>query len=233
MSTWNELDELKDPEDGQDMIRISERRLRKELAEAERESDSYPGAWPPLEKVARCLHWLRKPDAERYFRAAAMAYRPRPDDATGLMSVGNYHRFVGDGTVAAQYFEHARSVLKRSLGDPYSRDVCQAIECNFLLGDYAPAEALVELLQTADAEPRSRGYLVARLARARRRGDASMSIAVADDTARLIRAKRVRPSSIAYLSLWDWYEIALEPIPEPAVQRRAVGADGRGRSPHS
>jgi len=96
------------------LLEITEKKLRKELAEAWNRLESRPGrtSWLELEPVARILHWLGDPGAATYFRQAAEDRTVRADDAGWYLAIGNYYRLAGDHEQAGEWLRRAYEAFR-------------------------------------------------------------------------------------------------------------------------
>lgn len=215
------------------MIQIDETSLRRELAEASARLESQrwentPDAWLLLESVARCLHWLREPEAAGYFRRAATAYPPDQDTGYDSMVVGNYHRLAGDTERARGMFEQALIMLQPDSPKTPPENLDLMLECQFLLGRHEEVASLLALIRLFRPRPRTRADAIARLARARSVHDSRLAVEAANELAAMIRATDLRVSTASGLTLWDWYEIAREPLPPAQDGMGTHEVDGSG-----
>jgi uncharacterized protein YjbI with pentapeptide repeats len=205
-------------------LKVTERKLRKELKEAEQRLERNRGrygevSWLELVPVARCLHWLGDPTSRECFREAAGLVRltgePEP-----LLMFGNYLRLAGDHEEARPHLERAYAEYKEryDLGQLLSTHFGYMLDCALLVGEDEDLEEI--------ARGRGHDYLATRLARARRTEDARLAAQVVEEYAEDLRETRIKVgASASATSPWDFYEIALRT--RAALEEKAPDPDAR------
>src|ERR671920_713990 len=113
---------------------VNEKRLRKELQEANFFLQRYPENSLLLESVARGLYWLGEENARAYLirvaQAAETGFNYQP------MRAGNYYRLAGEIEKANEHFEAAYRDLAPFQGRSDSMIICSMMEAAFHLNDY-------------------------------------------------------------------------------------------------
>src|SRR5215203_3077444 len=186
------------------LLEITEKKLRKELAEAWNRLESRPGrtSWLELEPVARILHWLGDPGAATYFRQVAEDRTFRADDAGWYLAIGNYYRLAGDPERAGEWLRRVYEAFREEPSEysvPY-------VDCAYLLDKYEEAVALGERWN-AERLP------AVVLSRARLEGDASLARNLVGDLADHIRRHRISlREQGSVLHSWDHYELAMQAL---------------------
>jgi uncharacterized protein YjbI with pentapeptide repeats len=196
---------------GDDVMKnlVNEKRLRKELQEANYFLERYPEDSRRLESVARGLYWLGDEDARAYLiRVAQVA-------ETGLnyhpMRAGNYYRLAGEIEKANEHFEAAYREYASLQGQPNSMIMCSMIEAAFHLNNYQTVVSLGKRLETLEGPHQREGKLIARLALARLHENAELAAEVAEEWENAIRKDRfLTPVATGGFDYWSWYEIALQ-----------------------
>lgn len=206
------------------MADIDKRELQEKLEAARRELEERPNSWSVLERVARCMRLLEEPGTPELFREAAALIPERLPEVQRKMSAGNHLRLAGDEEEAWRYFEQAYAVMSQRLSEGgLGTGVQEMADCSFLLGAYEETERLADLYREETNDAELKIFTVGRLAQARRTGDSALAGEMAE---RLLRGLRGRGHSLAAVgapSLWDLYELALQPVEategKPSVSR--------------
>lgn len=181
-------------------LKLTEKKVRKELEDAEESLSLFPQSHSRVAGVARCLRWLGDPEAARRFREAAEMVRPN-DNPMFLLGLGNYLRLAGEEEKSRTHLERAYATYReefalRGSSEPYMLD------CAVFLGR---DEELQEI-----AQKEGHDYLDVRLARARLNSDPQLAAQVTEEYAEDLRETRVRLGGSAPTTTeWDFYEIAL------------------------
>ena len=188
---------------------VNEKRLRKELQEANFFLQRYPEDSRRLESVARALYWLDDENARAYLIMVAQAAE------TGFnydpMRAGNYYRLAGESEKANEHFEAAYRDFASFQGQPNSMSICSMMEAAFHVGNFQVVVSLSERLETLEGSHRREGKMVARLALARLHENAQVAAEVAEELENTIRKDRsLTPVATGGFDYWSWYEIALQ-----------------------
>src|SRR5215203_1895275 len=188
---------------------VNEKRLRKELQEANFFLQRYPEDSRRLESVARALYWLDDENARAYLIMVAQAAE------TGFnydpMRAGNYYRLAGESEKANEHFEAAYRDFASFQGQPNSMSICSMMEAAFHVGNFQVVVSLSERLETLEGSHRREGKMVARLALARLHENAQVAAEVAEELENTIRKDRsLTPLATGGFDYWSWYEIALQ-----------------------
>jgi uncharacterized protein YjbI with pentapeptide repeats len=188
---------------------VNEKRLRKELQEADFFLQRYPENSRRLESVARALYWLGEENARAYLLMVAQAAE------TGVnydrMRAGNYYRLAGEIERAHEHFEAAYRDLGSFQGQANSMSMCSMMEAAFHLHKYRTAVTSSKRLETLDGPHRREGKMVARLALARLQENSEVAAEVAEELENAIRKDRsLTPLATGGFDYWSWYEIALQ-----------------------
>ena len=212
---------------------VNEKRLRKELQEANFFLQRYPENSRRLESVARALYWLGEENARAYLIMVAQAAETEPN--YDPMRAGNYYRLAGEIGRANEHFEAAYRDLAPFQGRSDSMIICSMMEAAFHLNNYRTAVSLSKRLETLEGPHRREGEMVARLALARLHENAEVAAEVAEELGRTIRKDRsLTPLATGGFDYWSWYEIALQteadlegrssenPCDDPPQNRKAV-----------
>jgi uncharacterized protein YjbI with pentapeptide repeats len=188
---------------------VNEKRLRKELQEANFRLQRYPENSLRLESVARGLYWLGEENARAYLiRVAQVAesgfnYHP--------MRAGNYYRLAGEIEKANEHFEAAYREYASFQGQPNTMSMCSMMEAAFHLNNYQTVVSLGKRLETLEGPHQRAGTMVARLALARLHENAELAAEVAQELENIIRKDRfITPLATGGFDYWSWYEIALQ-----------------------
>lgn len=214
------------------VVRPDKRTLEETLTERRRDLEQYPNSWIYLEAAGRILRYLSNPEASEYFRKAIAHYSFNPKlgekDPGDNMRVGSLYRLSGDEERARRYFQRARKLYaeaiqrqsRRAHPDP-SMEIEHMIPASFLVKDDEEVAGLIERLRTLEPDVTLAAYSIARLAAARRNRDAKLAEEVVNEFAKMIRRWRAHVWDTGGVSLWDWYEIAVEVSRELSGQEEA------------
>ncbi|NOK82553.1 MAG: hypothetical protein GFH27_549297n70 [Chloroflexi bacterium AL-W] len=206
------------------IITISEKKVRKELAEAQARLQEYGERRTDLEGIGRCLHWLKDPQAVDYFRRAAqVAPDPRGPDAGNAIWMGTIWGFAGEPTKATKRLQQAYQIATQQASTGGLHGYIHLIKTCVLLGYDAEAQTHVATLHArGDQVPELEALGI--LAQARQNQQIGLAQAAVDRLATLIRRERWQLSATRAPTPWDWYEIALRlakdlgaDIPEEAL----------------
>ena len=191
------------------IITISERRIRKELAEVQARLQARGEHSGYLERIARCLHWLKEPGARDYFRRAAQAYPMRRGQSAGeLVRIGTLWLFAGDTAKATTLLRQAYQVAKQRTSTGSLPEYTYLIKSCLLLGYDNEAQTYSAILiARGDGFPEMEAW--ATLAQARQTGSRALALQAVDRFATIIRSERWMLSATDAPPPWDWYEIAL------------------------
>ena len=196
-------------------LRPTEAELQEGLAQAQKWLKQDPTDWIAIENIARCLHWSNDPSARERFRQAAELAGPAKkwaQNPAGLIRLGNLYRLAGDEKKAKEIFNLAVRVLEPSVRKPKPNLISAAdlVEVYFLLGEDEKAEAVWEQFRS-QFRHELRVHAVGQLARERRTGDRAAALEIAKAFAEMIREEKTLVYyTAAGLTLWDWYELAME-----------------------
>ena len=188
---------------------VNEKRLRKELQEANFFLQRYPEDSRLLESVARALYWLGEENTRAYLimvaQAAESGFNYDP------MRAGNYYRLAGEIERANEHFEAAYRDFASFQGQPNSMSMCSMMEAAFHLNNYQAVVSLSKRLETLEGPHQHAGKIVARLALARLHENAEVAAEVAEELENTIRKDRsLTPLATGGFDYWSWYEIALQ-----------------------
>ena len=186
---------------------VNEKRLRKELQEANFVLQRYPEDSRRLESVARALYWLGEENARAYLimvaQAAEIGFNYDP------MRAGNYYRLAGEIERANEHFEVGYRDLASFQGQPNSMSMCSMMEAAFHLNNYQNVVSLSKRLATLEGPHRREGKIVARLALARLHENVEVAAEGAEELENTIRKDRsLTPLATGGFDYWSWYEIA-------------------------
>jgi uncharacterized protein YjbI with pentapeptide repeats len=188
---------------------VNEKRLRKELQEANFFLQRYPENSRRLESVARALYWLGDENARAYLIMVAKAAETEPN--YDPMRAGNYYRLAGEIEKANEHFEAAYRDFASFQGQPNSMSMSSMMEAAFHLNNYQTVVSLSKRLETLEGPHRREGKIVARLALARLHENAEVAAEVAEELENTIRKDRsLTPLATGGFDYWCWYEIALQ-----------------------
>ena len=188
---------------------VNEKRLRKELQEANFFLQRYPEDSRMLESVARGLYWLGEENARAYLIMVAQA--AETEHNYDPMRAGNYYRLAGEIERANEHFEAAYRDFASFQGQPTSMSMCSLMEAAFHLNNYQAVVSLSKRLETLEGPHQHAGKIVARLALARLHDNAELAAEVAEELENTIRKDRyLTPVDISGFDYWSWYEIALQ-----------------------
>jgi|SRR5215213_1424243 len=188
---------------------VNEKRLRKELQEANFFLQRYPENSRRLESVARALYWLGDENARAYLIMVAQAAETEFNYAP--MRAGNYYRLAGEIEKANEHFEAAYRDFASFQGQPNSMSMCSMMEAAFHLNNNQTVVSLSKQLETLEGPHRREGKIVARLALARLHENAEVAAEVAEELENTIRKDRsLTPLATGGFDYWSWYEIALQ-----------------------
>src|SRR5919112_884025 len=167
---------------------VHEKRLRRELQEANFFLQRYPENSLLLESVARGLYWLGEENARAYLirvaQAAETGFNYQP------MRAGNYYRLAGEIEKANEHFEAAYRDYASLQGQPNSMIMCKMMEAAFHLNNYQAVVSLGKQLETLEGPHQREGKLVARLALARLHENVELAAEVAQELENAIRKDR-------------------------------------------
>lgn len=206
------------------IITISEKKVRKELAEAQARLQEYGERRTDLEGIGRCLHWLKDPQAVDYFRRAVQTYPNRQDKTAGeLLNMGTLWLFAGEPAKATKQLQHAYQIATKQASTGALHGYIHLIKTCVLLGSDAEAHTYVATLHArGDQVPELEALGI--LAQARQTQQLGLAQDAVDRLATLIRRERWQLSATRAPTPWDWYEIALRlakdlgaDIPEEAL----------------
>jgi uncharacterized protein YjbI with pentapeptide repeats len=186
---------------------VNEKRLRKELQEANFFLQRYPEDSRSLESVARALYWLGDENSRAYLIMVAQA--AETEFNYDPMRASNYYRLAGEIEKANEHFEAAYRDFATFQDQPNSMSMCSMMEAAFHLNNYQAVVSLGKRLETMEGPHRREGKLVARLALARLHENAEVAAEVAEELENTIHKDRyLTPVAISIFDYWSWYEIA-------------------------
>src|SRR5215208_5855573 len=186
---------------------VNEKRLRKELQEADFFLQRYPEDSRRLESVARALYWLGEENARAYLLKVAQVAETKTN--YDPMRAGNYYRLAGEIEKANEHFEAAYREFAAFQDQSNSMIVCSMMEAAFHLNNNQAAVSLSKQLETLEGPHRREGKMVARLASARLHENAEVAAEVAEELGNTIcKDRSLTPLATGGFDYWSWFEIA-------------------------
>lgn len=182
------------------------------LAKTRQRLERKPTHWLRLEQAGRCLRWLDDPQASAYLARAIEHFPLREGDPGSYMRLGAIYRLYGARDDAREAFQTARALYAPRVlrDDPDDIAVEHMIFASYLAGHDKEVHELAEKLRNLVSDSDLLAYAVAKLAAARRTGDAALAEGAVGEIASWIRRERVNVWDGGGVLLWDWYEIALD-----------------------
>ncbi|KPL85889.1 hypothetical protein [Herpetosiphon geysericola] len=214
-------------------LRLNQQRLHEMMQQIYKNNETQPqGSFYQLPELARCLYYLRDPQAADYLRQAAQKQAPSIEYKTAMIDYEaeriNWYRLAGDqATMQRLYLQLLYKATKADNSD-YVRYQVQIFEAHFWLGNDRECIRLYQ--QDSNLQEWSINGWIAQIAEARLTNNQQLALEIARRCAREIRAERFEPWDY-WAIYWDLYEICcglLNPplnIDQPLVSDDPLDSD--------
>lgn len=160
--------------------------------------------------LARCLYYLRDPQAALYLRQAA---QQRPDSVDYAAARINLYRLAGDYAMMQTLYQQLGQKAANAKDWRYANYQIQIFEALFWLGH--DRECIQLYQQQSSLQEWPLGGLIAQIAEARLTRNPQLALAIAQRFAHEIRIALLEPWDDWVLNYWEIYEICCQLLDPP------------------